>query len=103
MNNLRNLCKKYVLNIERAYNNGELWDYLDEKTIDENIVLAVGGGDKVLIGVELIFDLGGPTVWLDTRKHAVVAAYGSDTAIYFIDTDVCDEINEMYAERFGYY
>ena len=111
---MKNECKEYAQNIanelkalynmddderEKLEEDGEpsdiygyIADALDvEYTLDSN---------RELIGVRLYVTLGGPTAWIDTRNGEAVCAWGGDKESAWIPSEICDEINEYFAELF---
>ena len=97
-------CTKYAESIRNDLNklfNGEtvdecesLIDYLCENALDIEYTL---NSQKELIGVRIYVALGGPTCWIDTRNGEVVCAWG-DRAAAWLASEICDEINDFYAE-----
>lgn len=82
---------------EEARANGEdadIYDYLSgaldvEYTLDSR---------KQLIGVTVYVGLGGPSVWIDTRRNEVRCHWGWGDAWAGLDADICDAITSYYEE-----
>lgn len=72
-----------------------LFDYIAENVLDTEYIL---DSSFRLIGVKLYVTLGGPTAWIDTRTKTIVTHWGTDSSSLYIDSDVCDEINDYFAE-----
>ena len=102
---MKNECTKYAESIRNDLNelfNGEtvdecesLIDYLCENELDVEYTL---NSQKDIIGVRIYVTLGGPTCWIDTRNGEVVCAWGRDRAAAWLASEICDEINDFYAE-----
>lgn len=82
---------------EERRENGEdadIYDYLDgaldvEFTLDSR---------KNLIGVTVYVSLGGPTVWIDTRRQEVRCHWGFGDSWAGLDSDICEAITSYYEE-----
>ena len=82
--------------LEEDGDTASLYDYIAdaldiEYTLDSN---------RELIGVRLYVTLGGPTAWIDTRNGEAVCAWGVDKESAWIPSEICDEINDYFAELF---
>lgn len=99
MRELRETCKFFAEEVENAYNNGELYDYLADNVY--NVELRVDP-DRRLRSVEYMLAGGGPNIYLDTKERAILGYWGGDTARYMLDRDVCDAIESDAAEMYGY-
>ena len=118
-NENREYCKRIALELE-AYVNGHMYqdengdtvyskedrddldqlyigDYMSTEVLDFDIVI---GGDWEYKSCKLYVTLGGPNVWIDTAEKAVKRAWGTDREEYPIDWDVCDEIDQYWAETY---
>ena len=118
-NENREYCKRIALELE-AYVNGHMYqdengetvyskedrddldqlylgDYMSTEVLDFDIVI---GGDWEYKSCKLYVTLGGPNVWIDTAEKAVKLAWGTDREEYPIDWDVCDEIDQYWAETY---
>lgn len=74
-----------------------MYDYFDdaldwEYTIDRN-------GEY--IGVRVYVALGGPNVWIDTRRGEIGGAWGADRADQWLPREICDEIDEIFSEYYA--
>ena len=106
MSEMYNECWEYAKHvaeeIEAYYNRtaneeGEevsLYDYFAD-SLDYEVILT---SQKTVKSVQLYVTLGGPTCWIDTEDHAVVCHWGTETAKYAIDWDLCDELEDIVAE-----
>ena len=118
-NENREYCKRIALELE-AYANGHMYrdengetvyskedrddldqlylgDYMSTEVLDFDIVI---GGDWEYKSCKLYVTLGGPNVWIDTAGKAVKLAWGTDREEYGLDWDVCDEIDQYWAETY---
>ena len=103
MSEMYNECREYAKHIAEeieAYYNGtanegvSMYDYF-VNTLDYEVILT---SQKTVKSVRLYVTLGGPTCWIDTEEHAVICHWGTETAEYPIDWDLCDELEEIVAE-----
>ena len=106
MKNMNNKCREYAKRIaeeaETYYNgttneDGEevsLYDYFAD-ALDYEVILT---SQKTVKAVRLYVTLGGPTCWIDTENREVICTWGGERASYFIDPDLCDELEEIVAE-----
>ena len=102
---MKNECTEYAESIRNDLKklfDGEIVDeceglihYLCENALDIEYTL---NSQKELIGVRIYVTLGGPNCWIDTRAGEVVCAWGTDRAAAWIGSEICDEINDFYAE-----
>lgn len=56
------------------------------------------GGDLDYRSVALMVAGGGPTIYIDTGKHAVILSWGSDEAYAWLPSEVSDEIDSYYMD-----
>ena len=103
----REYCKRVADEIERytaggvVNDDGEnlnLWDYLTD-VLDYDFTV---DSRKEYRSARIWVSLGGPNVWIDTADRAVKLAWGTDRAEYPIDSDVCDEIDDVMREIYDY-
>lgn len=118
-NENREYCKRIALELE-AYANGHVYrdengetvyskedrddleqlcvgDYMASEVLDFDLTI---GGDWEYKSCKLYVTLGGPNVWIDTAEKAVKLAWGTDREEYGLDWDVCDEIDQYWAETY---
>ena len=74
-----------------------LGDYMATEVLDFEIAI---DGCWEYRSCKLYVTLGGPNVWIDTAEKAVKLAWGTDREEYPIDWDVCDEIDQYWAETY---
>ena len=74
----------------------DLYEYTAE-SLDIEYTIS-GKGD--FLGVRLAVTLGGPNVWIDTRRGEVFGAWGADRASAWIPSEICDEINAIFCELY---
>lgn len=99
MTDLKNTCKYYAEEITASYDNGELWEYLNDNMYDVELRI---GLNKDLRSVQLMLAGGGPTIYLDTQRRGIIGYHGREEAYYGISMDICDEVEEMFADSYGY-
>lgn len=108
MSEMYNECREYAKRIAEeveAYYNGEtkdndgeelsLYDYFAD-ALDFEVILS---STKAVKGVRLFVALGGPSCWIDTESREVICVWGTDRAEHWIDGDICNELEEIVAER----
>lgn len=104
------IAKRYAHYIRDLYNadlteeeaeerreNGEpadIYDYIAE-ALDVEFTL---DSRKQLVGVTLYVALGGPTVWIDTRRQEVHCHWGYGDAWSGLDSDICEAIAQYYED-----
>ena len=119
-NENREYCKRVALELEAYVNghmhqdeNGEavyseedrddldqlcIGDYMSTEVLDFDIVI---GGNWEYKSCKLYVTLGGPNVWIDTAEKAVKLAWGTDREECGLDWNVCDEIDQYWAETYA--
>lgn len=82
--------------VEREINGEpcDIYDYI-EQALDVEFTL---DSRKNLIGVTLYVALGGPTVWIDTRREEVRCHWGFGDAWSGLDSDLCEAIAQYYED-----
>jgi hypothetical protein len=63
-------------------------DYMTEDALDYEFIIGANGA---FLGVEVIFCIGGPTVWFNTRTKRVHGSWGSNEIFRH-----CDDGNQLY-------
>lgn len=104
------IAKNYAHYISDLWNNGDelseeerdereingepcgIYDYIAE-ALDVEFTL---DSRKQLVGVTLYVALGGPTVWVDTRRQEVRCHWGFGDAWSGLDSDICEAIAQYY-------
>lgn len=99
MKELREICQREAESLEQAWQAGELFDYLNDEVLDMTFIVTP---PRTLRAVELAVSLGGPSIYIDTREHAIVGFWGGNQARYALDNDLCDEIDQAFAEMYEY-
>lgn len=82
---------------ERLEEEGEptdVYTYFNDALDIEYII----GGCKDFRGVRIAVAIGGPNVYVDTRRGTIEGYWGSDEAEAWLPSEICDEINEMFEE-----
>ena len=99
-------CKRVVEEL-RQYIDGEItnddgdqlniYDYMSD-ILDFNIML-----DSRLeyTACKVYVALGGPTVWIDTYTGTVEIRWANESASYYLDYDIIDEINDYFEEFYN--
>lgn len=84
---------------EEAEENGEavdLYGYFYD-VLDINYIL---DAQRELRGVRVAVALGGPNIWIDTVRGVVEGFWGTGHAEKWVPSEVCDAINDIFAELF---
>lgn len=74
-----------------------LYDYFDD-VLDYEFTCNCR---KEFTACKVYVTLGGPTIWIDTASGTVELRWGGESASYFLDYDVIDEINDYFEEIFN--
>ena len=85
--------------IERREDEGEsssLWDYFADALDVEYTIDSRGE----YLGCRVFVTLGGPNVWVDTRRGEVGGAWGTDRESVWLPSEICDEIDEIFREAY---
>lgn len=85
---------------ERREANGEpcdLYDYFSDVLDVEYTVSSRGD----YLGASLWVTLGGPNIWIDTRRQNIMGAWGSDRAEFWLPSEVCSAIDEIFEESYN--
>lgn len=74
-----------------------MWDYVNdaldfEFTIDSR---------KNYLGAKIYVALGGPTVWIDTRKKTVELRWGADSATALLSYDAAEQLDDTMADIYS--
>ena len=74
-----------------------MYDYFEdaldwEYTIDSN-------GEYM--GVRVYVTLGGPNIWIDTRRGEIGGAWGTDRADRWLPSEICEEIDSIFSEYYA--
>lgn len=106
----RNELQNYLENIYNELNSiyegnatnddGEqttFYDYFEDPLDYEYTI----GADGSYLGVRVYVTLGGPNVWIDTRRGEIGGAWGTDRADRWLPREICDEIDEIFSEYYN--
>ena len=92
--------------IENYYNGFEdeegeerfLSDYLSEQALDCRFIIE---SNFEFRSCQVFITLGGPTVWIDTETRSLELRWGGCSESLYLDSDICDAIDEYYAEFYN--
>lgn len=59
-------------------------------------------GNKEYRSVEVMIACGGPTIYIDTQKQAIILYWGSDEARYYLSQDTVNLVDEYFEELYKY-
>jgi hypothetical protein len=91
------IAKSYALDIEEAWQNEELMDYIDEHALDIEYTIS---SNMDFIGAEIAVALGGPSVYINTRDKRVEAYWSGEQGYYPLDSDLCYELDELFEDMY---
>ena len=107
---MNNENMKYLMavkeELEKYYNGFEdedgneygLADYICENVLDTRYIVE---SNFELRSCMLYVTLGGPTVWIDTETRTIEIRWGSEKESLWLDSDICDAIDDFYTEIFN--
>lgn len=73
------------------------YDYFNDP-LDFEYTIASNGE---YMGVRVYVTLGGPNVWIDTRRGEIGGAWGTERAERWLPREICDEIDEIFSEYYN--
>lgn len=73
-----------------------IYDWISDQ-LDVEYVL---DSNRQLIGTHIYCTLGGPTVYVDTRRGEIVGNWGTDHVTRWLPSEYCEMINEAFEELF---
>ena len=79
-----------------AYEEGTLYDYLEE-ALDWRYTISATGDYH---GCEIALALGGPGIYLATRRRSLDLYWGGEESHLSVASEVCDEIDEIMQEYY---
>lgn len=107
MNELKGYCDRIRAELNAIYDgtttdtndDGEqmtLWDYFADP-LDWEYTISSNGE---FLGVRVYVTLGGPNVWIDTRRGEIAGAWGTDRAEAWLPSEIADEINVIFRDYY---
>ena len=81
---------------EEVGETSDLFEYFAD-ALDMEYTIS-GTGDY--LGVRVYVTLGGPNVWVDTRRGEVGGAWGTDRESVWLPSEICDEIDSIFCEAY---
>lgn len=90
-------AKNYALEIEEAWQNGELIDYINDNALDIEYTIS---SNMDFLGADIAVALGGPSVYINTREKRVEAYWGGEEGYYLLDSDLCDELDGLFEDMY---
>lgn len=112
MNTTNNELMNYITRIreelEAIYNgttnevNGDgepetFYDYFEDPLDYEYTISSRGD----YLGVKIFVTLGGPNVWVDTRRGEIAGAWGADRADIWLPSEIAAEIDSIFEEYYN--
>ena len=102
---LQNLCQHIADELKTIYNgqavneDGEettFWDYLADALDVEYTI----GSDKSYRGARIAVTLGGPNIYINTRRGEVEGFWGTERAEAWIPSEICEELDGIMEEYY---
>ena len=102
---LQNLCQHIADELKAIYNgqavndDGEeatFWDYLADALDVEYTI----GSDKSYRGARIAVTLGGPNIYINTRRGEVEGFWGTERAEAWIPSEICEELDGIMEEYY---
>ena len=102
---LQDLCQHIADDLKAIYNgeatneDGEevnFWDYLADALDVEYTI----GSDKAYRGARIAVTLGGPNIYIDTRRGEVKGFWGTERAAAWIPSEICAELDAVMEEYY---
>ena len=72
------------------------WDYFSDPLDFEYTISSRGE----YMGVRVYVALGGPNIWVDTRRGEIGGAWGCDRADRWLPSEICEEIDSVFSEYY---
>ena len=103
---LQAICQRVADELKAIYNGQDVnedgeaasfWDYLED-------VLDIGytiGTDKGYRGCRIAVTLGGPNVYISTRRGSVEGYWGTERAEAWIPSEICEELDGIMEEYYS--
>lgn len=98
---LKTQLKYFENEITEAYENTNFWEYLDNLdiyNIDFTITSSIRGLEYKSVFLTLAW--GGPGIYLDTDKGALIGAWGEDKEKIYLDNNIINEINDYFEDYY---
>lgn len=94
---VREEIKNYYNGFEEDGEERSLYDYLSD-ALDYEITI---NSSMEYSSCKVWITLGGPNVWIDTREREIKLAWGGERESIYLDSDICDEIDEYFQEFYN--
>ena len=106
-NELREYCENIRKELEAIYDgtteekndDGEqmtMYDYFQDVLDCEYTISSRGD----FLGVKVYVALGGPNVWIDTRREEIGGAWGTDREEVWLPSEIAKEIDDIFSEYY---
>ena len=89
----------FAKELEAAYENGEILDYLDENALFYEYT---SDSDGDYLGTTFALQIGGPAVYYDTRTSLIEAYAAGEEMTVPVEREVSNEVNYDYEERWSW-
>lgn len=107
-NELREYCENIQKELKEIYDGTTterndddepmtMYDYFAD-ALDYEYTIA---SDGQYLGVRIYVAIGGPNVWVDTRRGEIGGAWGTDRAEAWLPREIADEIDEMFEDLYN--
>ena len=73
-----------------------MYDYFSDVLDYEYTISSCGD----FLGVRAYVALGGPNIWIDTRRGEIAGAWGTDRAEAWLPSEIAEEIDDIFREYY---
>ena len=82
-------CRK-----KNEYEPYTIYDYINDKVL--SVEYRTFGKNDPITSVSLWVTFGGPNICIDTDSNDVIGYWGCEKAVYDLDDELCNKINEIF-------
>lgn len=92
------IAEEYRDDIEKNYEEGDLYNYFFGEESDICDIMWMLDDDFEYFGVEVMFDIGGPNIWISTTENEVQCYWRFGKAAASLKRDTIEAIDEIFEE-----
>ena len=75
----------------------DLWSYFND-VLDVEYTISSRGD---FLGCRIAVALGGPNIWIDTRRGEIFGAWGTDRVSVWLPSEICNEIDAIFEDLYN--
>ena len=94
---LKNTCREYAREMRDVYEDGGLYEWLDENALCVEALMVNPYDRFEVVGCIVSLALGGPTIRVNTFDSEIVGSWYPDTCTVCIDDKLAAAITEYFA------